>query len=121
MRFFMGTVLAVLVLTATAPAAQVDGAWQASYVNEEGQTRVSTLKLQTDGEKLTGTISSSRGTAQISAGTVRENEISFTVVRQGNGDEARISFTGTIEGDTIKLAMQIRDRKPIAMTAKRSP
>ena len=50
---------------------------------------------------------------------VNENNVSFTVVRVGNGDELRIEFRGNVEGDTMRLRMQYRDHDPIEMIAKR--
>jgi hypothetical protein len=72
-----------------------------------------------DGDKLSGAFQSPRGTAPLADGSVNGNQISFSVVRKGNGDEIKITFTGTVEGDMMKLKMQLRDRPPIDMTAKR--
>lgn len=95
------------------------GRWTTSYTNAEGQTRESTLTLTRDGEKLAGAFTSVRGKAEIASGSVSGNEIRFMVVRKGNGDEVPIAFKGTIEGDSMKLKMQLRDRAPLTMTAKR--
>src|SRR5262245_61878961 len=98
-------------------AADVSGAWKTSYTNTEGQKRESTLTLKVDGGKLAGTIASVRGNVPIAGGTVDGNHISFTVIRKGNGDEIKIAFDGTVEGDQMKLEMRIGDRPPIPMTA----
>ena len=47
------------------------------------------------------------------------NNISFTVVRVGNGDEVRIEFSGKVEGGTMKLRMQYRDHDPMELIARR--
>jgi hypothetical protein len=111
--------LAALAFAVDASAADVAGSWKTSYTNEEGQTRESVLTLTMDGGKLSGAIASARGKVPLAEGSVDGNRISFSVVRKGNGDEIKITFTGTVEGDTMRLKMQLRDRAPIDMTAKR--
>ena len=100
--------------------ADLSGVWKTSYRNEEGQTRESDLTLKQEGGKLTGTISSPRGKVEIRDGSVEGERISFRVVRVGNGDEIPITFSGKIEGGVMKLKMQLRDRVPIEMTARRA-
>ncbi|MBI3696494.1 MAG: polysaccharide deacetylase family protein [Acidobacteria bacterium] len=102
-----------------APAADAAGVWKASYTNPDGQTRETTLNLKVDGDKVSGTIASQRGSAAISDGQVSGDDISFTVVRRGNGDEIQVTYKGKVEGETMKLTMQIDGRDPIQMTAKR--
>lgn len=115
--------IATLVLAALAApwvaAADVAGAWNLAYTNTEGQTRVSVLELKVAGEKLSGSIASARGEVELDEGRVQGDRITFTVIRKGNGDEITISFEGTVDGDKMKLQMQIRDRPPIPMTAVR--
>ncbi len=109
----------LIVSAITAAAADVAGTWKTSYKNSEGQIRESTLTLKVDGGKLSGEISSPRGKVPVTEGSIDGGKISFTVVRKGNGDEIPIRFTGSVKGDTMSLKMQIRDRKPLDMTAKR--
>ncbi len=85
----------------------------------EGSKHESTLNLQSDGSKVTGKLVSGRGTAELSNGVVNGSDISFTIVRAGNGDELKIDFQGTVDGDTIKLRMQYRDHDPIDLTGRR--
>ena len=114
------TTLEFLVLSSAAgSAADVAGVWKASYTTADGQTRETTLNLKVDGDKVTGTIASPHGSAGIADGKVSGDDISFTVIRRGNGDEIRIHYAGKIEGETMKLRMQIGDRDPIPVTAKR--
>ena|SRR6476469_9641552 len=113
-------ILLLLLSASVAFAADVAGVWTLSYTNEEGQTRESALTLKAEGAKLAGTISSLRGQTPIADGTIAGNDISFLVIRKGNGDEIRIAFNGKVEGDSMKLTMQLRDRTPIRVTAKRA-
>lgn len=104
---------------AAARAAEVDGTWKLSYRMPDGNSHESTLDLQSAGGKLTGKISSRRGAAPIEDGRIEGGEISFTVVRRGNGDELAVTFRGTVQGNSMKLKMQYRDHEPVAIAATR--
>ena len=108
------------VVSAVAAAADVGGLWKTSYTMPDGLAHESILDLQVAGEKLTGKITSKRGTAAIDEGTVRGSDIQFTVIRRGNGDEIRVDFTGKVQGDTMTLRMKYRDREPVEISAKRA-
>ena len=106
-------------LISSACAADLTGAWLMTSRTPDGSKHESALNLQAEGEKLTGKIISRRGTVEITNGIVSGNNISFTVIRAGNGDELKIEFRGTVEGETMKLRMQYRDHDPIELTAQR--
>lgn len=76
------------------------GRWSLEVAAEDG-TRQVTLDLSVDGENITGTVDSELGLADITKGTLTENNFSFTIIGDiGEGPED-ITFSGTIEGDTI--------------------
>jgi hypothetical protein len=107
---------------APAPAAaqtDVGGAWSMSYTTQDGVKLTSTLTLTVEGGKVSGTISSLRGSVPLTEGTVKGSEIAFAVVRVGFGDTIRIDYTGTVKGDTMKLKMKVGARPPIDVTVKR--
>jgi hypothetical protein len=104
----------------TARAADLTGAWNMTSRTAEGLKHESVLHLQAEGANFKGKIVSKRGTAEITNGTVSGSEVSFLVIRVGNGDELRIEFRGTLEGDTMKLSMKYRDHDPVLLTAKRT-
>lgn len=99
----------------------IDGQWQASYRTPDGFEHASTLSLQTSGDTLTGKLSSARGSVAISEGKIIGNQIMFTVVRRGNGDEITVNFSGRVTGGTMKLKMQYGGHNPIEWTARRVP
>jgi hypothetical protein len=107
----------LMLCAAAMAAADVSGTWQLSYVREDGRTHVSTLTLNADG---TGTISSPLGTAPISNVKVSGNDISFVSVRRAQYDEIVVSYTGKIEGESLKLQMQYSGRRAVAITGKRT-
>jgi hypothetical protein len=113
-----GIVLCML-LGRLSAASDVSGLWTATYTLPGGQKHESTLDLQVEGGKLRGKITSSRGTVAIDEGAVSGEQVSFTVIRRGNGDELTVGFTGTVKGETMGLRMEYRDHDPVDMIAKR--
>ena len=100
--------------------ADVAGAWNMAYTTREGVKMASTLTLKMEGEKLTGTISSPRGTIALDEVSVTGDDIAFAIIRVGFGDKIRIDYTGTVKGDTMSLTMKVGAREPIRVTAKRA-
>src|SRR5689334_1810117 len=100
-RDIAATVLAVTTFAA-AWAADATGKWTWTR-NFNGNEVTQTLELKQDGEKLTGTISGRNNQkTEIKDGKIKENEISFNVVRERNGQEFKMVYKGKIDGDTIK-------------------
>jgi len=97
----------------------LSGPWKLSYTTPNGLRREATLQLQVDGDTVTGTLASDRGTTPIVEGRISGNQISFVVVRKGNGDEIRIIYSGAVEGDTMRLRMEYGGRAPVAITGAR--
>ena len=96
-----------------------ESVWDAAYTNTEGRSHAFTLTLKVSDGTVSGTVSSPRGSVPISAGTLKDREISFTVTRRANYDTIDVIFTGTIDGDLMRLSMRVGPRAPIAVTAKR--
>ena len=112
---------ALLLLSASLAtfAADAAGTWKLSYTTENGLRREALLDLKVDGDSVTGTVSSSRGSAQIEDGKISGEEISFQLARKGNGDEIAVRYKGRIEDGTMKLKMQFGRREAVAVTGKR--
>lgn len=100
-------------------AADINGKWVASMTTPDGQKRESTYNFKADGSTLTGTVSGRGGETAISDGKVDGDNISFTVVRNFNGNEMKQKYTGKLEGDSLKLKFQMRERE-MEITAKRA-
>lgn len=103
----------------TALAADFNGKWTAQVETPRG-TQTMTFNFHVDGAKLTGTVTTPRGDSEISNGKVDGDNISFDVVRNFNGNEFKISYTGKADGaDSIKFSSQFGDRPAREFTAKR--
>jgi hypothetical protein len=96
-------VVAILcALTLAVMAADVSGKWTFETQGRNG-SQTQTLILKADGSKLTGSLDGGRGAADISEGKVDGNNISFTLKREFNGNTMTTPYTGTLDGDSLKL------------------
>jgi hypothetical protein len=100
-------------------AADVSGPWTMSYTTRDGVKMTSTLTLKVEGDTVTGTISSPRGSVPLDEASVKGDDVAFAVVRVGFGDRIRIEYTGKVKGDTMALEMKVGAREPIRVTARR--
>ena len=88
------------VLTVAAQAKNVTGNWKLTIETPNGPGTPS-LVLKQEGEKLTGTYKGRFGESPLE-GTIKGNEIKFTVKVNAQGNELEIEYAGTVEGDTMK-------------------
>jgi hypothetical protein len=116
--------LAGVLATAAIWAADPSGKWTAETQGRNGNTMTVTMNLKADGDKLTGTVSGRMGETEISDGKVDGDTVSFTVVREFNGNKIKQNYKGKLDGDTIHFTVAMeggqgggQERK---MDAKRS-
>ena len=69
--------------------------------SQDGQSIDITLSLKAEGEKLTGSIGRNGQTTEIMNGMFKADEVSFTVVRERNGQSITSKYKGKVEGDAI--------------------
>jgi hypothetical protein len=94
-----------LIATVLVWAADVTGKWTAEVQGRGGNTMTVTMNLKADGNTLTGTVSGRNGDTDISDGKVDGNNLSFTVVREFNGNQFKQNYKGTLDGDTIHFTV----------------
>lgn len=94
------------VLAFAAYAADVTGKWAAEAPGRGGQMQQITFNLKADGATLTGTVSGARGESDISDGKVDGDTISFSVVREFQGNSFKMNYTGKLAGDAIQFKME---------------
>ena len=106
---------------AAAPAADktdVSGAW-AFQVETPAGAGTPTFTFKQEGEKLTGQYKGAFGEAPLT-GTVKANKIDFTIKVQAEGQEATLTYSGTVEKDgTMKGTVSLGDIGSGTWTAKR--
>jgi len=99
----MTTVLAaVVMMTALAAQAGINGAWAFVMDSEMGQV-TATVLFKADGEKVTGDMKLPDGRVwPVTDGTLKEGVVKFVVTRQRpDGSAMAYSMTGKLAGDVI--------------------
>ena len=111
----------VLAAISVAWASDLNGKWVAQVQGQNGQTRETTFNFKVEGSKLTGTVSGRQGDNPISDGTVKGDDVSFTVVANFNGNEIKLLYKGKVSGDDLKLSRTREggDQPAQEFTAKR--
>lgn len=110
----IGTALMALMLAVSAFAADVTGKWKATTEGPNGQMEL-TFDLKTDGDKVTGTATGPMGDMPITEGSLKGDQITFTVAT----DQFKVVHKGKVSGDEMQLKVEIGDRT-MDMTAKRA-
>lgn len=107
-RALTATVLALAVLTGAhlyAQAINVTGEWAFAVQTDQGGGNP-TITFKQDGEKLTGKYVGQLGNADLT-GTVKGNAIKFTFTIDAQGQQAPVSYDGTVEKNTMKGKLDI--------------
>jgi hypothetical protein len=100
-------------------AADIDGKWTTQVEGRNG-TRTESLMLKADGNTLTGSMQGGRGGAiQISNGMIDGDNISFSIVREFNGNQITQQYKGMLANGQLKLTMSGGRRGPVEMTYKK--
>jgi len=99
---------------AQVPKVDVTGAWES--VIEGATTSAATYKQE--GEKLTGTHVGQMGELPLS-GTVKGNDITFTIAIEMEGQKLTLTYAGKVEGDTIKGTVDLGGMASATWTATR--
>ena len=78
------------------------GTWTWSFTTQSGQTIESTLKLKLDGDKLTGTYIGRGGQeTAIENASFKNDQLTFQVTRERDGNKFTMKFTGKVAGDSL--------------------
>ena len=106
-----------------APAAQdkpadVSGAWQLQ-LDLGGNAATPGLTLKQDGEKLTGVYSSQLLGEQQVTGTIKGNDIAFGFQASFDGNAVKVTYTGTVDKDTMKGKVVFGDLGEGTFTGKK--
>ena len=121
---FLSVCFVFTALALALAAADVSGKWVAQVPGRQGNTTETTITLKAEGGKLTGTISGRQGDTAISDGTVKGDDISFTVTREFQGNTIKMLYKGKVSGDEIKFTRTIEggqgNMPAVEFTAKRA-
>ncbi len=95
-------------LSLFALAVDVSGTWEVTAQTQQGDW-TSEMKIQQDGEKITVTMEGFQGNEMKGEGTLKDNKIEWTVTISTQQGDFSISYTGTVEGDTMSGEAAIGD------------
>lgn len=100
-----------------AQATNVTGEWAFNVTTDQGGGTPA-ITFKQDGEKLTGQYQGQLGAAELT-GTVKGNAIHFTFTLDVQGQQAPVTYDGTVEKDTMKGKMDIAGMVTGTFTATR--
>jgi len=90
------------------PKGDLTGKWKFSYTTPEGPEESTVdLVMASDGS-LSGTLSSTRGNANIISGYLSADKFSFTINIPIEGSPADVLFTGTFDGTIMKGSISVQ-------------
>jgi len=92
----------------SAQEVNVTGDWEMTFTTPRGDERTRDIHFEQEGEKLTVTMQG-RGGEVKGEGTVKGNEIEWTITRSTPRREFTMTYTGKIEGDTMSGEVQMGD------------
>lgn len=102
-----GFILAAVFLASAPLVAQtnVTGEWLFNVTTDQG-SGTPTITFKQDGEKLTGTYAGQLGNSDLT-GTVKGNDITFSFTVDVQGQQAPVTYKGTVEKNTMKGTLDI--------------
>lgn len=94
--------LSLSLVGAARAAENPTGTW--TWTTERnGEKMERTLKLKLEGDKLTGSMPGRNNQeTPITDATYKDGDISFSVIREFNGNKITTKYTAKVSGDTIK-------------------
>ena len=108
MKKFLAATLFLALSTAAALAADFNGKWTAEVPGRDGTPMTTTFTLKVDAGKVTGSMGSQFGDAEISNGKVDGDNVTFDVVREFNDNKITLSYAGKAQADgTVKFTRTI--------------
>jgi hypothetical protein len=95
----------------------VTGSWESTVESPQG-TMSSAATYKQEGETLTGTHVGQMGEVPLK-GTVKGNEIAYTITVDAQGQQFTITYSGKIDGDTITGTAEFGGMGSATWTCKR--
>jgi hypothetical protein len=104
-------------LLLTAQEVDISGDWELTS-EMRGREITQNLKIVQDGEKITVTMEGRMG-EQTGEGTIKGNEVEWSITMNTQRGDFTITYTGTVEGDTMTGEAQMADFGAREWTAKK--
>lgn len=114
---FAATITIAFASVASAHFADVTGTWKVTVETQAGSGSP-TIMLKQEGENLTGTYKGQFGEAPLK-GTIKGNDIKFSIKVNAQGQELDIEYAGTVDGNTMKGKVKLGDFGEGTFTGKK--
>jgi len=102
-------ILILLAVSLSSQEINVTGDWELTMQTQRGD-RTSKIHFDQEGENLTVTMTSARGDEVKAEGTIKGNEIEWTVTRSTPRGEMTMTYKGKVEGNTMSGEVKFGDR-----------
>jgi hypothetical protein len=114
MRVLMFGSIFMLMMICVCFSADINGKWKGTMEAGPQGAIEQIFTFKVDGGKITGTMSDPMmGEAKITEGTLKGDDISFTVTGSGQMGEMKLSFKGKLSGaDEMKLSLSFAGGGP---------
>ena len=100
------SLLAVAMPALAEDAVDITGAWEVSWEGRQG-TRTVTINFEQDGENLKGSFAGPQGGEVPVTGSIKGDQITFSVSMQSQRGEFTLTFKGTVEGEAMSGTMSM--------------
>jgi hypothetical protein len=120
-RMLLGASVAAVMLATTsafAADANVSGAWDFTVESQMGTSNPQFV-LKQEGTKVSGTYKGMLGEAPVT-GTVKGNEVTLNLQVNAQGTDLAITYSGTVDGATMKGAVKLGDLGEGTFTGKKT-
>jgi len=98
--------------------ADVSGDWEFTMQTGRGEFN-QTIHFDQEGESITVTMPGRGGGEFTGEGTVKGNDIEWTIVRNTPRGEFTLMYTGVVQDDSMSGTVQMGQRRSIEWTAER--
>ncbi|MGA2531797.1 MAG: hypothetical protein ABSG19_02055 [Candidatus Aminicenantales bacterium] len=116
-KAFLSLALVLVVAGAFLLAAvDVTGGWDMTRKTPQGD-RTSTITFTQTGENLTVKMPGRNGEEMTGTGTIKGNELEWTITRTGPQGEMKVTYKAKVEGDKMTGTSQFADRPATEWTA----
>lgn len=112
------TAMVLFSITLLAQDMDVTGDWEMTMESRRGEMTRKISFVQ-EGEKLTVTMEGFRGEDVTGEGTIKGNELEWTITRNTPRGDFSMTYTGQVDGDTITGEVQRGQRGSSEWTATR--
>jgi hypothetical protein len=119
LKTYAVAVLFVAGLSLLALAADVSGKWEITVQSPRGDDMTSEMSIEQDGETIKVTMEGFQGNEMTGEGTVKDNKIEWTVTISTQRGEFSITYSGTVEEDTMSGEAQMGDFGSMEWKAKK--